>query len=213
MKRLLIIGISAGAMVLVAACSSSSKGHSAGHGGMSTGMSMPHNAQSTPSTAGAPASGPHNSADAKFATDMIPHHGQAVTMADMALARTSNAEIKQLANAIKRAQDPEIQQMSGWLMGWDEPVPSSTMGAHAGMEMPGMMSAKDMAVLDKATGASFDRMWVTMMTAHHNGAIAMGMTEIADGQNAAAKSLAQSIITSQSAEIATMQKLLTSLPS
>jgi hypothetical protein len=65
------------------------------------------------SASGTPAAGAHNDADVAFATGMIPHHGQALTMADMALNSAGNAEVKALAEQIKKAQDPEIQQMSG----------------------------------------------------------------------------------------------------
>jgi uncharacterized protein (DUF305 family) len=220
MKRILIAGLCAGALLILAACSSTTRtGHAnstptsatSGDTSMSAGMSMP--GSSAHSMSGAtPASGPHNAADITFTTDMIPHHGQATQMADMALAKTSNAGIKQLATNIKNAQNPEIQLMSGWLTGWGQPVPSTTMGA-MGSSMPGMMSDADMTKLDQTTGTAFDRLWVTMMVTHHTGAIAMATTELASGENADAKKLAQSIITSQGTEITTMKQLLTTLPS
>lgn len=217
MKRIYIAGVSAGAILLLAACSSTKNNdHNAAgsQSAMSSGMSMPGGSDAS-------ASGPHNAGDVSFATGMIPHHGQAVTMADMALMKASSAEVKQLATAIKRAQDPEIQMMSGWLTGWGEAVPSTTMApmpgmSHpgmTGMSPPGMMSDKEMAALDKATGAAFDRMWVTMMISHHTGAVTMAKTELDNGQNVVARALARSIIGSQSAEIATMRTLLSKLPS
>jgi uncharacterized protein (DUF305 family) len=218
MKRILIAGLCAGGLLVLAACSSTTgtgKASSTPTGAMSSdtsmsaGMSMPGSNSTNGAT---PASGPHNAADVTFASDMIPHHGQATQMADMALAKTSNADIKQLATNIKNAQNPEIQMMSGWLTGWGQPVPSTSMGAMGGT-MPGMMSDADMTQLDKATGAAFDRLWVTMMITHHTGAIAMATTELAGGQNADAKKLAQSITASQGTEITTMKQLLTTLPS
>lgn len=207
MRRILLAGFAVGSIAVLAACGSSNNDSTA-HDGMSMSTSM-----STPPASGAtPASGPHNAADVTFATDMIPHHGKATQMAEMALTKTSNAEIKRLATAIKNAQDPEIETMSGWLAGWGQPVPAATMGSMPGMSMPGMMSDADMAKLEQSSGSAFDRQWVTMMIDHHTGAVDMAKTELSAGQNPDAKQLAQSIITSQSSEIATMRQLLGTLP-
>ena len=172
---------------------------------------------SAASPTGTPASGPHNAADVTFATDMIPHHSQAVEMADMALKQATSAEVKSLATQIKGAQDPEIQTMSGWLAGWGAPVPASSMDMggmdHSMGSGTGMMTDAQMTELGNASGAAFDRMWVSMMIEHHTGALDMAKTELADGQNADAKALAQSITDSQTAEISTMNQLLTTLPS
>ena len=154
----------------------------------------------------------HNAADVAFASDMIPHHAQAVEMADLALATATDAQVRSLATAIKGAQDPEIATMTGWLKEWGSPVPatgSAHMGGsgHGGMTMTGMMSEDEMASLEHATGADFDRMWVEMMTRHHEGAVAMARTEVGSGQSGDAKALAQRIITGQSAEIATMASI------
>lgn len=156
-----------------------------------------------------------NSADVAFSTDMIPHHAQAVEMADMALAQATNADIKTLATAIKGAQAPEIATMSGWLQGWSKPIPTtghSMSGMHGGSSTGmGMMSDDEMTALGKATGAEFDRMWVDMMTRHHRGAIEMAGIELKDGQDAASKALATMIIAAQTKEVATMAALAKSL--
>ena len=156
----------------------------------------------------------HNAADVTFATDMIPHHCQAVEMADMALSTATNADVKALATKIKAAQDPEISTMSGWLKAWKDPVPAGSMNGMTGMSHTGtgMMSDADMASLGKATGSAFDRMWVTMMITHHQGAVTMAQTELKSGQYGPAKILAQSIITSQTAQIGQLKALLTQLP-
>ncbi|MEP6650939.1 MAG: DUF305 domain-containing protein [Lapillicoccus sp.] len=152
----------------------------------------------------------HNQADVTFATNMIPHHQQAVEMADLALKQASNAQVKALAGDVKTAQDQEIQTMTGWLTGWEQPVPTPMTGhdmsSMGGMD--GMMSAQEMQQLQAATGAAFDRMWLQMMTKHHQGAVAMATSETHQGQNANAKALAQQIITAQNKEIATMTQLL-----
>lgn len=217
MKRILLAAASAAGVLTLAACGSS--GGSAQHssssgmssGSMSSGMAMPGGSTSA---AGSPASGPHNSADVAFATDMIPHHAQAIEMADMALAKATNSQVRTYATTINAAQAPEIATMSGWLAGWSSPVPSTSMDpSMPGMTMPGMMSAADMQTLNKTTGPAFDKLWIQMMIQHHSGAITMAKTELTQGQNAQAKSLAQSIITGQGSEITQFRKLLPTLGS
>ena len=164
----------------------------------------------------APAAGAdHNAADIAFASDMIPHHQQAVEMADLAAQRASNAQVKGLAAAIKAAQDPEIQTMSGWLSQWGQPVPSDTDGhdmadmSHGdGATMEGMMTDEEMQQLTAASGADFDRLWLELMIKHHQGAVTMATTATTDGKSAEATALAQAIVAAQKAEIQTMQQLL-----
>jgi uncharacterized protein (DUF305 family) len=146
---------------------------------------------------------------------MIPHHAQAIAMADMALKQATDAKVMALAPKIKQAQGPEIARMSGWLTGWGAPVPGTTDGpdmSGAGAQMHGMMSAQQMTDMGMAKGSAFDRMWLQMMVKHHEGAVAMARTELAQGVNPDGKQLAQSIIDSQSTEIAEMNSILTGLP-
>lgn len=155
-----------------------------------------------------------NDADVTFAQDMIPHHRQAVDMAEFAETRAQSPQVKELAAKIKAAQDPEIQTMTGWLEQWGEDVPEDMgdMEGHGGMDMgddmPGMMSSEDMDKLEAAKGAEFDKMFMEMMIEHHEGAIEMAKTEQSDGKYAEAKQLALAIEKAQAAEIATMRKLL-----
>jgi uncharacterized protein (DUF305 family) len=164
---------------------------------------------------GAPASKAKNEADIEFATMMVPHHTQAVAMADVALTQAADPKVKALAKRIKAAQGPEIERMSAWLTGWGEPVP----GAVGGHEMPGMakdtggmMSAQEMTDLGKATGSAFDRMCLQMMVRHHQGAVDVARTELAKGANPESKKFAQSIVDSQSAEIAEINSILAGIP-
>jgi uncharacterized protein (DUF305 family) len=160
-------------------------------------------------SASAKPNGNHNSADVEFATMMIPHHQQALEMAELAGERASNPEVKKLAGKIEKAQDPEIKLMSGWLRGWGEPVPSpGMMGGH---DMPGLMSDQDMKALEKASGEDFDRMFLEMMIRHHQGAVDMAETELKEGKDPAVRKLAKSIATSQTAEIGQMRNLLDSI--
>ncbi|MGI8948881.1 MAG: DUF305 domain-containing protein [Ornithinimicrobium sp.] len=150
----------------------------------------------------------HNEADVTFATEMIPHHYQAIQMADMALA-ADDTTLTALAEQIKAAQAPEIETMSQWLTSWGEEVPDgSAMGS---MDMGGMMSQEDMDSLMQMQGGGFDAMWLQMMIEHHQGAIEMAQTEVAQGQQPDATALAEQIITAQQAEIEQMQEMSDSL--
>ena len=159
----------------------------------------------------------HNEADVDFATDMIPHHVQALRMADMAEARADSAELRSLAADIEDAQGPEIELMAGWLESWGEEVPDTDAG-HMGMDhdnmggldgdMPGMMSDEQLDALGEASGSPFDAMWLRMMIEHHEGAIEMARTEQDEGQNRDAIALAEDIEAAQTAEIATMEDML-----
>ncbi len=152
-----------------------------------------------------------NDADVQFATDMIAHHAQALSMVDLTVDKDISPQVEALADDIRMAQTPEIEQMAGWLEGWGEPVPA-TGRDHAGhdmaaMDMPGMASMDDMAALENADGPEFEQMFLSMMTEHHQGAIEMAQTELDEGANPAAKKLAQEIISAQEQEIAQMQQL------
>ena len=72
----------------------------------------------------------HNDADVAFATDMIQHHAQALSMVDLTVDRTLDPEVQQLAEDIREAQGPEIETMSDWLQDWDEEI-LATMRDHS----------------------------------------------------------------------------------
>ncbi|MFF7278387.1 DUF305 domain-containing protein [Streptomyces griseorubiginosus] len=152
----------------------------------------------------------HNAQDVSFAQGMIPHHRQAVEMAELAAGRASSSEVKDLATRVEKAQGPEITTMTGWLKSWDEKVPEAMSGmdhsAHSGMA--GMMDDADMGKLEKASGKDFDSMFLTMMVEHHEGAVEMATTEKAKGEYKDATDMAGDIITAQNAEISEMKKLL-----
>ena len=148
----------------------------------------------------------HNAADVTFATDMIPHHRQAVQMAEMAAPRAESPEVLQLAEEIAGAQEPEIETMSGWLEQWGEPVPDEMGGMDMG-GMPGMMSEDRMQGLEEATGMAFDQMFLEMMIEHHTGAIQMAQTEQSEGRYPEAIELAEQIESAQRDEVETMQDL------
>ncbi len=179
--------------------------------------STPAAAPASSAAAGsAQVSAAHDEADIAFAQGMVPHHTQAVAMARLVAGRTTTPEVVELATQIAQAQDPEIIRMQGFLQSWSAPAAATgDTGGMAGMGgsgggMAGMMTDQQMQQLGAAKGAAFDRMFLQMMTEHHNGAITMAQTELRDGRNPEAKALARKIIDAQQAEIATMKGLLAS---
>ena len=166
----------------------------------------------------------HNDADVAFASDMITHHAQALSMVDLTLKRELDPEVQALAEDIRDAQGPEIETMADWLTKWGEDVPatmrdhvnsghdmgdmSDTMDDMGHDDMPGMMTADEMNELEDAPDSDFQDMWLEMMIEHHEGAIEMAETEQADGQFKDAVDLAGQIIDAQKQEIETMKDLL-----
>lgn len=149
----------------------------------------------------------HNDADVEFAQEMIPHHQQAIMMADLLPGSDASPEVAELAAQIKAAQAPEITLMRGWLKDWDE----SVMGGHDmgdNMEMDGMLSGAEMRELARTSGAEFNRLWLTGMISHHEGAIEMADDVLEDGKSTEVAELARNIIKAQEAEITTMKGLL-----
>lgn len=149
--------------------------------------------------------------DVMFAQMMIPHHEQAVEMADLALEKDGvSAEVKDLATDIKAAQDPEIKTMSEWLTEWKAPASASNGMDHGGGHDAGagMMSDDDMQALQAAEGAEFDEQWLTMMIEHHEGAVEMAKDVLKTTKDPEVKALAEAVVSGQEAEISTMQGLL-----
>ena len=179
-------------------------------GGCGTTATPP--SSSSPSSSSAVAQ-THNQADITFAQGMIPHHTQAIAMSMMAAQQAGSPQVKDLAARIQAEQQPEIDQLSGFLRSWNAPVPpmagmgQGDMGSMGGA-MPGMMTNGEMQQLGQASGAAFDRMFLQMMISHHQGAVMMAKTELNDGQNPDARQLAQRIIDAQQHEITEMRTLL-----
>lgn len=175
--------------------------------------SSPTSAASSPSAAPSAQAGVEfNDADVAFVTAMYPHHAQALEMATMVDGRSTNQAVIDLATQIKGAQQPEMDTMTGLLTSFGKPAPSTDtmdgMDMSGSTAMSGMMSADDMTRLGTLSGTEFDKTWLTMMTEHHAGAVEMASTELSDGSNADAKTLATNIIAAQNAEIETMKTLL-----
>ncbi|WP_144128075.1 DUF305 domain-containing protein [Catellatospora sichuanensis] len=160
-----------------------------------------------------------NDIDVQFVQQMIVHHQQALMMAQMAADKAADADVKQLAVEIEQEQTPEIEQMSTSLAQWGKPAPSMGPGmAMPSMPMgPGMMPSMgpmpDMGQMQNMAGEQFDRMFLQMMIAHHEGAVAMAEAEIAGGADPAVMQLAEKIQASQSAQIEQMRQMLGATPS
>jgi uncharacterized protein (DUF305 family) len=159
----------------------------------------------------------YNDADVRFASDMIPHHAQALAMVDLTVGRRLDPEVGQLVEDIREVQAPEIELMTDWLTSWGEEIPETVRDhanahGHGGMEMngdvPGMMSEEEMAELERADDAAFHDLFLTMMIAHHEGAITMARVEQDEGHFQPATELAKAIETAQSEEITRMEGLL-----
>ena len=153
-----------------------------------------------------------NDADVTFAQGMIPHHQQAIEMAQMAESRAEDSRVLDLASRIEAAQQPEIDTLTGWLEEWGAEDSGMEGMDHGGMDHGGgMMSEEDMSALMAASGAEFDRLFLEQMIEHHTGAVDMAVTESAEGQNADAIAMAETIRDTQNAEIAEMRQVLTEL--
>ncbi|MFD5430136.1 DUF305 domain-containing protein [Streptomyces sp. NPDC127084] len=204
--RAIAVATAGTAALVLAACGSADQ-DSAGHTGHSPALPSVSTARST-------APGSHGDADVAFAQGMIPHHRQAVEMAELAASRAGSAEVKQLAEEIRKAQAPEIETLSGWLTAWGEQVPAdgamdhSAHSRQSGGGADGMMTDEEMDALGKSSGAAFDTAFMELMIKHHQGAVAMAGTEQAEGAYEPAKEMAEGIVTSQTAEITRMRKLL-----
>lgn len=151
-----------------------------------------------------------NAADVMFAQMMIPHHEQAVVMADLAFDRAEDSQLLALAAEIKAAQDPEIELMASWLDQWNAPRMSGadTMMSHGAHGMKGMLSEAQLETLAQAEGSTFDAMFAQFMIEHHEGAVAMAEDVVTAGSHLAVASLAREIIVTQEKEIVQLRAFL-----
>lgn len=151
-----------------------------------------------------------NDADEMFAVMMIPHHEQAIEMSDIVLVKEDLDErVAQLAEEIKAAQGPEIEQLKDWLAEWGVDASGHDM-SHMG-HGDGMMTEDDLAMLEAAPGPEASRLFLEQMIVHHEGAVEMAQTQVDDGQNPEAVTLAQEIIDAQTSEIQEMRDILDTL--
>ena len=149
-------------------------------------------------------SGSLNDADIEFLQGMIPHHNQAVEMAELVGDATDRTELIDLADRIVATQSEEITLMSGLLAdaGMDPTAPGMDGMEHDNTPMmDGMMTGQGMTELGGMAGVDFDVMFAEAMIAHHQGAISAAQTVLTDGSDPEVARLAQAVIDAQTAEI------------
>jgi uncharacterized protein (DUF305 family) len=159
----------------------------------------------------------YTASDAQFMQHMIVHHQQALDMAVLVKDRTNTKELVDIAGRIDASQADEITFMKDWLTSRGEPVEDPAMkghGAHMHHMMKGMASPEQMKALAAAKGVEFDRQFLTLMIAHHEGAVDMVKKLLDEDGTAADPVLYQfvsDIDTEQTGEIERMDKLLAGL--
>jgi len=160
---------------------------------------------------------PRSPADVQFMQGMIMHHAQAVEMTALIESHTTNKDLRLLGARISHSQSDEINFMKRWLTARGEPLsqpmpdmPGMDMSSHP-MLMPGMLTAKQMEALKNAKGQEFDRLFLTGMIQHHNGALIM-VKDLFDtagaGQDAELFNFTTDVDSGQRAEIRIMQNML-----
>jgi len=164
---------------------------------------------------------PPSPADVQFMQGMIVHHAQAIEMTALIESRTENKDLRSFGARIDSSQSDEIKFMKRWLAARGEPI-SPAMSHMAGMDMsshsmlmPGMLTPKQMQALKKAKAAEFDRLFLSGMIQHHNGALKM-VKDLFDtagaGQDAELFNFATDVDSGQRAEIRIMQTMLGEKP-
>ncbi|MGH7501792.1 MAG: DUF305 domain-containing protein [Longimicrobiales bacterium] len=150
---------------------------------------------------------------------MIHHHAQAIVMAGWSASHGANPSIRTLSERITVAQTDEIRLIQQWLreMGEAAPEPSPTGrrivmdGVEHDMLMPGMLTAEEMSQLDRARGEEFDRLFLTFMIKHHEGALTM-VDELFESYGGGADDfiykIASDTFADQGSEIDRMQRML-----
>jgi uncharacterized protein (DUF305 family) len=151
--------------------------------------------------------------DVRFMQGMIPHHAQAIEMAGMAPTHGAGPQVLRLAQKIDISQRDEIKFMERWLAERQQAVPDD-MHMHM-MVMPGMLNEAQLAELDLARGPEFDRLFLTFMIQHHQGALTM-VHELLASPGAAQDSdifrFISDVEADQSAEIDVMGAMLEVIP-
>jgi uncharacterized protein (DUF305 family) len=167
------------------------------------GMSMPVNI---------PKGALYTAADVHFMQGMIAHHAQAIYMTRLAVSRGASPRLLKLANKIDQSQQAEIRLMQDWLVANKQTAPDT--GSWRTMSMPGMLTPAQLATLDAARGADFDRQFLELMIQHHEGALKMVEDLLATplaAQDVDVSVFANDVNTVQTAEIAVMQQMLANL--
>ena len=154
----------------------------------------------------------YTEADVRFMQGMIAHHAQAIYMSRMAAAHQAGPRLLRFAQKIDQSQVAEIVLMQEWLRANRQVAPDT--GSWRTMQMPGMLTAEQLASLDTAHGAEFDRRFLTLMIQHHQGALQMVADLLVSplaAQDVDVSVLASDIQTVQTAEIGVMRQMLSDI--
>ncbi|TDC58636.1 DUF305 domain-containing protein [Actinomadura sp. KC345] len=149
-------------------------------------------------------------AEVRFMQMMIPHHAQALEMSRLAPERASDEQVRALADRIDTAQKVEIAAMKSWL----EKNPKAVLKAHGENHgghqggMAGMATPEQLKQLREARGAAFDKLYLTLMITHHQGALTMVKDVVDKGSDVTVQQMARDVESGQSAEIGRMRALL-----
>ncbi len=209
--KLLLAALLAPLASLISACASAPRVPAA-----------PRSTPASATTVGIP-SMPHTAADVHFMTGMIHHHAQAVLMAGWAVSHKAGPSLQRLSERIAVAQQDEIALMQNWLRSKGEPVPDASPGAMTmlmngiqhEMLMPGMLTDAQLRQLDAARGNDFDRLFLTFMIQHHQGALTMVDALFGSegaGQDEVIFRFASDVYADQTTEIDRMEKMLDAIP-
>ena len=156
--------------------------------------------------------------DVAFMQNMIPHHAQAVDMANLVAERTNRDEVVKIAKRIKASQADEIKFMEEWLAERNEPLTPPGHSGHHGAhhQMAGMATPDQMQQLANSEGIAFDKLFMSLMITHHEGALIM-VEDLTDQPGSAYDPVlydfTADIVNDQSAEIEQMSAILGSLSS
>lgn len=148
----------------------------------------------------------YSAEDVEFVTAMVPHHAQALEMAELAPDRARDRRVKVMAERIAAGQGPEIDVMQAWLEAHDLPK-ADPDAEHDDHGMLGMVTGEQMTQLIAADGEDFDRLFLTRMIAHHQGALAMA-NRLGQGTHPIVMDMAKDVAATQSVEISRMQEVL-----
>jgi uncharacterized protein (DUF305 family) len=162
---------------------------------------------------------PPSEPDVRFMSDMIHHHAQAIRISRWAPTHGASAALGRLAERIVVGQQDEIDIMQRWLRTHGKPGvevdTAGTMAMDHSRHMPGMLSEAELAQLDRARGADFDRLYLTLMIRHHQGALTM-VDELFGSQGAAQNDvvfrIASDVYAEQTTEIGRMLSMLDARP-
>jgi len=160
-----------------------------------------------------PAGAPYTVADVQFMQGMIAHHAQAIYMSRMAESHGANPRVHRLAIKIDQSQVAEIRIMQEWLRDNGQMAPDTS--SWRTMTMAGMLTTEQLGELDAARGVAFDRLFLTYMIRHHEGALLMVKDLFASpraGQEVDVNVFANDVVAVQTAEIGAMRQLLAQLP-